>query len=294
MKKILLIILTLTSILTHGQIDLEKFDELVLVDYQNWNYQSFHGRTYLIKLNESPLKLYDLKIMTGMELFEQLKTIDHKRWEKIKSLSPDSIDQYFNEIKILNEEYKPVPKVVNEIDVKTFENLKEQIQRNIKRGEIIKELRLTKDSIDKYLDEYLVKYLIEKKIKYKPEKLNYCRDKLKDYELFNRTAMAITHGSATSDYPMVSIEFRNSNDTLTFHTYGQHPFMLPWFDKTDKEYSYNPNLSKAIGQLLPEYKYSNRDRLLGLRSIHGAYLKELYFGTISQNCINDKRKLITQ
>jgi D-ribose pyranose/furanose isomerase RbsD len=294
MRKILPIILTLTSMLTHGQIELEKFDELVLVDYQNWNYQSFHGRTYLIKLNESPLKLYDLKIMTGMELFEQLKTIDPKRWEKINSLSPDSIDRYFNEIKILNDEYLPIPEVVNEIDVETLENLKKQIQRNIKRGEILKELRLTKDSIDKHLDEYLLKYLTEKKIKYKPEKLSYCKNKLKDYELFNRTAMAITHGSATSDYPTVSIEFRNGNDTLAFHTYGQHPFMLPWFDKTDKEYSYNPNLSKAIGQLLPEYKYSNRDRLLGLRSMHGDYLKELYFGTISQNCINDKRKLITQ
>lgn len=292
--KILPIILILTVTLTYGQVDLDKFDELVLVDYQNWNYQSFHGRTYLVKLNESPLKLYDLRIMTGMELLEELKSQNPEKWNMINSISQDSIEKRFQEIRKLKDEYQSVPEFVREIEAKTIETLKNEILKNSKRGQILDELQLTKDSISKHLDEYLLKYLTEKKIKYKQEKLNYCRSKLNDYELFKRTAMSITHGGATSDYPTVSIELRNDLDTLTIYTHGQHPFMLPWFDNKDKEYSYNPNLSKEIGKLLPDYKYSNRERLLGRKSLHGDYLKELYFGTIGSNCINDKRKLITQ
>lgn len=292
--KFLHIILILTVTLTYGQVDLDKFDELVLVDYQNWNYQSFHGRTYLIKLNESPLKLYDLRIMTGMELLEELKSQDPERWNMINSISQDSVEKRFQEIRKLKEEYQPIPEFVREIEVKTIETLKNEVLKKSKRGQILDELQLTNDSISKHLDEYLLKYLTEKKIKYKPEKLNYCKSKLTDYELFRQTAMSITNGGATSDYPTVSIEFRNNEDTLKFYTTGQYPFMLPWFDQSDKEYSYNPSLSVELGELLPDYKYSNRNRLLGQKSMHGDYLTLLYFTTIGRNCLTEKRKLITQ
>src|SRR6478736_2619809 len=99
MRKILLILTILTTTLTHGQVNLNKYDEIVLVDYQNWSYNTFYGRTYLIKLNERSVKLYDLKILTGMELLDQLKTQDYKRWEKINSLIPDSLERNFEEVK---------------------------------------------------------------------------------------------------------------------------------------------------------------------------------------------------
>lgn len=294
MRKILLILTTLTTTLTHGQIDLDKFDEIVLVDYQNWSYNTFYGRTYLLKLNERPVKLYDLKILTGMELLDQLKIQDYKRWEKIKSLVPDSMERNFEEVKKLRSEYRPMPETIKEVDLQAIEGLKKEILKKVSLGQILIELGLTKDSIDGDLADYLVKYLTEKKIKYKPEKLKYCKDRLSEYDLFKKMAMSITHGQATEDYPTVSIELRNNTDTLRYHTYGQHSFMLPWLDDNDKEYSCNPNLSRGIAELIPDFKYSNRDRLLGQRGMYGDYITELYFRTIELYCIDKKRKLITQ
>ena len=209
MKKILLLLTVLTTTLTHGQVDLDKFDEIVLVDYQNWSYNKFYGRTYLIKLNERPVKLYDLKILTGMELLDQLKTQDYKRWEKITSLIPDSIERNIEEIKKLKSEYKPVPETVKEVDLQTIEGLKKEILKKVLRGQILMELGITKDSIDRNLTDYLMKYLTEEKIKYKSEKLEYCKNKLSEYDLFKKMAMSITHGHATEDYPTVSIELKS-------------------------------------------------------------------------------------
>lgn len=294
MRKILLLSTLLTTSLTYGQVDLNEFEEIVLVDYQNWSYNTFYGRTYLIKLNESPIKLYDLKILTGTELMDQLKIQDIKRWEKINSLVPDSIERFFEEMRKLTSEYKPSPEVVKEVELEAIEELKTEILKKSSRGQILSELRLTKDSISRNLDNYLVKYLTENKIKYKPERLKYCKDRLVEYDLFEKTAMSITHKHATEDYPTVSIELRNKIDTLKYYTNGQHSFMLPWFDDKDKEYSYNPNLSRQIAVLLPDFKYSNRERLLGQRGMYGGYITELYFRTIERYCIDKKKKLITQ
>jgi hypothetical protein len=172
--------------------------------------------------------------------------------------------------------------------------LKEEIIKKVSRGQILMELGITKDSIDKHLDDYLLKYLDEEKVKYRPEKLKYCKNKLNDFDLFKKMAMSITHGGATEDYPTVSVELRNNTDTVKYYTNGQHSFMLPWFDDNDKEYSYNPTLSKKIAELLPDFKYSNRNRLLGQRSMYGDYFKELYFRTIELYCIDKRNKLITQ
>jgi hypothetical protein len=281
---------------------LDKFDEIVLVDYQNWSYNKFYGRTYLVKLTERPIKLYGLNILTGMELLEQLKTKDYKKWEKINSIIQnrkddsilDSIQRYNDEIKKLKNEYRPVPDTLKELDVQTIEGLKREIVKNVSREQILAELGITKESIDKHLDDYLLKYLDEEKVKYKPKKLNYCKEKLNDFDLFKKMAMSITHGGATEDYPTVSVEFRNNNDTLKYYTTGQHSFMLPWLDNKGKEYSYNPSLSKEIAKLLPGFKYSNRERLLGQPSMYGDYVTELYFRTIELYCIDKKNKLIAQ
>jgi hypothetical protein len=229
-----------------------------------------------------------------MELMDQLKIQDIKRWEKINSLVPDSIERFFGEMRKLTSEYKPSPEVVKEVELEAIEELKTEILKKSSRGQILSELRLTKDSISRNLDNYLVKYLTENKIKYKPERLKYCKDRLVEYDLFEKTAMSITHKHATEDYPTVSIELRNKIDTLKYYTNGQHSFMLPWFDGKDKEYSYNPNLSRQIAALLPDFKYSNRERLLGQRGMYGDYITELYFRTIERYCIDKKKKLITQ
>jgi hypothetical protein len=155
MRKILLILTVLTTTLTHGQVDLDKFDEIVLVDYQNWSYNKFYGRTYLIKLTERPIKLYDLDILTGMELLEQLKAKDYKKWEQINSIIQnrnedsilDSIQRYSDEIKKLKNEYRPSPDTLKELDLQTIEGLKREIVKNISRGQILAQLGITKDSI---------------------------------------------------------------------------------------------------------------------------------------------------
>jgi hypothetical protein len=294
MRKILLLITLLTTTLTHGQVDLNQYDEIVLVDYQNWNYQRYHGRTYLIKLDEKPIKLYDMKILTGMDLFELLRDKYPDRLKVFYSISPDSTEKRSKELKRLIEEYKSTPDTIKEIEPKVIHRLKSEFLRITKREHILNELQLTSDSIQFHLNDYLLKYLSENKIKYKPENLYYCKNKLKDYDLFRKTAMSLTHGNATSDYPTVSIEFRNSTDTLLIYSIGQHPFMLPWLDRRNNEYSYNPNLSKELGLLLPDYQHSNRDRLLGERGILGDYLTVLFYNTIRLHCINEKKKLITK
>jgi D-ribose pyranose/furanose isomerase RbsD len=302
MGKILLILTVLTTTLTRGQVNLDKFDEIVLVDYQNWSYKKFYGRTYSIKPNERPVELYDLKLLTGMELLERLKPQDYKRWEKINSIIKnrnedsilDSVQRYSDEIQKLKNEYRPIPEKVKSVDMALIESLKIEILKTVNRGQILEELGLTKDSIEKSLNHQLVKYLDEWKIKYKPEKLKFCIDKLKDIDKFNKVAMSMTHSPATGDYSTVSIEFRNQTDTLKLYTKGQFGFMLPWTDQRGQEYSYNPNLSKAIGLLLPDYEHSNRDKLLGQRSMYGDYVTDLYYHTFEEYCITKKNKLMTK
>lgn len=303
MRTILLIAAILTTTLTQGQIDLDKFDEIVLVDYQNWSFSKGYGRTYLIKLTERPIKLYDLNILTRTELLERLKTTDYERWEKITSIikyEPDdstfylSIKKYSDEINKLKSEYRPTTDTLKELAPSTIEGLKKQVVRKVSRLQIPSELGITKDSIDKHLDDYLIKCLDTKKVKYKPKDLKYCKDKLNDFDLFKTMAQSFTHGGSTEDYPMVSIEFRNRNDTLRYYTTGQHSFMLPWLDSKGNEYSYNPSLSKEIANLLPGFKQSNRGRLLGQRNMYGDYVTELYFRTIAVHCIGKKNKLITR
>lgn len=293
MKYILPIIIVFSTTLSHGQIELDKYDEIVLVDYQNWNFNRFYGRTYLINLNERQLKLYDLKILTGTELFEQT-------WAKLKTKSTDSLDKsqyeinnYLEEIKRLKAGYNPVPEIVRELDSAEINNLFNEIVPDFRHDQILNKLGLTIDSLNNQLDTYLIKYLTDYRIKYKKEKLTYCKNKLNNIELFKKSSIILTNSQATSDYPRVSVELRNAKDTLTFYTEGQHPFMLPWYDNKGKIYSYNPNFSKVLGQLLPRYEHSNKDRLVGKDGLFGDYLESLFFLTIKTNCINDKGKLIT-
>jgi hypothetical protein len=293
MKNILPIILILSITFSYGQIDPEKFDELVLVDYQNYNFNGFYGRTYLIKLKEVPLKLYDLKLFTGHELYEQA-------YGEVKAIRMDTlkdykqvIENFKKEIERLKAGYTPSPEIVRELEVSEIEKLINEVNNISGHDQILTTLGLTIDSLKKQSDTFLIRYLTEHKIKYNEKKLTFCKDKLEDFELYKKTSIMINGWVSTSDYPKVSIELRNEKDTISYYTEAQNPYMLPWRDKNGKAISYNPNLSIALGQLLPGYEHSNQDRLLGKRGLFGDYLTTLYFFTIKDNCINSRKKLIT-
>lgn len=300
MGKILLLFSVLTTTLTRGQVRLDKFDEIVIVDYQIINSKQFYGRTYSIKQNQPPVELFDLNILTGMELLAQLKNTDYEKWEKINSIlankDEDSIlvstEKYIDEIKKLKNEYRPIPVKIKNVNTVLLESLQNEMLKDVNRGQILEELGLTKDSIQKSLKVYLLKYLDIWKIEYKQKNLKYCTSILSDFDKFNEVAILMTQFRATEDYPTVLIEFRNQTDTLKLYSKGQFGFMLPWIDKDGRTYSYNPNLSKAIGELIPDYKYSNKRRLLGQESVWGDYLTDLYFNTIEQYCIDKKNRLI--
>lgn len=92
---------------------------------------------------------------------------------------------------------------------------------------------------------------------------------LADTELLGEATREAFRVSWTDDYPSMELRFeRDDGQTLEqvfrLNTRAQHPFMLPWqvYDGTNEFSSGNPEISRAVFQILPD-GFLNRDRLKG-------------------------------
>ena len=107
---------------------------------------------------------------------------------------------------------------------------------------------------------------------YKPEDFKvtekskqYCIKCLKNLE-YAKTASYSIQGFNSTDYPFVEIQLIMRKDTAFVNTDGIKPFMLPW-NINNKYKSFNPKLSIALGNILPDDDtYTNKHRLLGSKN----------------------------
>lgn len=112
---------------------------------------------------------------------------------------------------------------------------------------------------------------------------------IKDVKKANRIAWTIQGSRWTDDYPAVSVHLIHQNDTLSFSTNGQYPYMLPWYFKGQKVY--NHRVSEIIAYLLPDIKHSNKKRLSG-NNFNYHLIKKIYTAFIEgkENYIEARNK----
>lgn len=84
---------------------------------------------------------------------------------------------------------------------------------------------------------------------------------IKDRKKANRVAWSLQGSHWTDDYPLVYIHLIHKKDTLSLHSNGQYPFMLPWNIKGQIVYDYK--ISDLIAEILPDNVSSNKERLSG-------------------------------
>ncbi len=84
---------------------------------------------------------------------------------------------------------------------------------------------------------------------------------IKDRKKANRVAWSLQGSHWTDDYPLVYIHLIHKKDTLSLHSNGQYPFMLPWNIKG--KIVYDSKISDLIAKILPDNVSSNKERLSG-------------------------------
>ena len=82
---------------------------------------------------------------------------------------------------------------------------------------------------------------------------------IKDLEKVNTVARSLQGSHWTDDYPLLTIGIITEKDTLTIHSNGQYPYILPLIVKSEKVY--NARISELISQLLPDSEKTNRERI---------------------------------
>ncbi|MFD1605066.1 hypothetical protein ACFSJW_00570 [Flavobacterium artemisiae] len=112
---------------------------------------------------------------------------------------------------------------------------------------------------------------------------------IKNYQKANKAASFFEGSNWTDDYPFVVIGIIKDNDTITVHSNGQYPYMLPWYTK--KRRIYDSKISELISQLLPDAIPSNKERMSG-EGFNSSFIGKTYelFIAEKENYLEAKNK----
>jgi hypothetical protein len=84
---------------------------------------------------------------------------------------------------------------------------------------------------------------------------------IQNYKQASEVAFSMQGARWTDDYPFVEIGIVRGADTLLISSHGQYPYMLPW--DINGKVCYSFEVAEAIGNILPNFKDSNKPRLMG-------------------------------
>ena len=222
-----------TSAIAQKQVDESQLKKIIIRDKQDYRSQGYFGTYYEIVPEGGKYVLIRTK---------QYVSLDR---------------QTFKDVDLVNDE-KPVR--VGDIP-------KEKIQQLIKAVNdtattlSAKNLGINKSWIEQNMKQYFLH--AQKEIDGpKAGEAALCMDMLRNQEQIEGVLAKFYSGYWDLDYPVVEVRIIAGVDTVNLYSEKQQSFMLPW-TVNQKTENYNPNISKALADLLPTLRYSNINRLKG-------------------------------
>ncbi len=286
-------------------VDIDSLDKIRIVDYQNFNYNWFYGRTYEILKRNGNFRM-ELVEQLGPGLTKEDKliisridTVDVKAKDYIqvvKSLSaalPDSIREHSIDLayKLIWRDQLLGSGPGERIIIETFQSdqlllLVDAVNDPGSRlvTSIASNLGMNSEWIKESAPRLFETYKL-RDVSPTDKEREYCISCFLDKRKVMLAAYSLQGGHNSSDYPFVEMQFISGRDTLSMHTDNPNSLSIPWL-LNDSTKIYNPQVSIVLAEMLPDLLYSNKQRLSGARLLVNSKEFKSFEEFLSKRLIN--------